>query len=225
MMKAVGNWLVDYVHAARGGLLMVRHKNPPAHYLGHIVPGRSPVIFLPGVFNRWGFLKPLLDPISLMGHPVYVIPQLGYNLKSIPESAHIVRTLIEERNLDDVVLLGHSKGGLIGRHLISYHDKDNRVRKLIAIAAPFAGSKIVRALFSKALRELDPESEIIREMHAASHANAKIVSIYTEADNHVWPRESAVLEGAKNIKVPARGHHEIALNPAVRDIIVRELES
>ncbi|MBI2054717.1 MAG: hypothetical protein HYT39_01305 [Candidatus Sungbacteria bacterium] len=170
-------------------------------------------------------MKALGDPVSLRGHPVYVILKLGLNTKSIPDSAHIVRELILEKNLRDVVLLAHSKGGLIGRHILAYHNKDDRVRKMIAIGTPFAGSKIVRAMFSRSLRELDPESQTVREMHAEIHANSKIVSIYSVFDNHVWPHESAILPGAKNIKVEVPGHHRIVFDKTVRDIVMREIES
>lgn len=225
MIRKLGHWLTDYGYMLRGNAYMVRHRKPPSHYLGHIVSEKPPVILLPGIFNSWAFLKKLADPISLRGHPVYVISKSGLNLKSIPESAHEVRDLIRKKDLKNVVLLAHSKGGLIGRHLLAYHNKDQRVRKMIAIGTPFAGSKIVRAMFIKSLRELDPESETVREMHAEPHANEKIVSLYSVFDNHVWPHESAVLQGAKNIQVEVPGHHRIVFDEGIRNIVIREIES
>lgn len=207
----------------RGGARMVLHRNPPKHYLGHILPEKRPVILLPGIFSRWSFMKKLSDPVSLAGHPTYVIPHLGYNLKSIPDSAHLVRRLIDQHDLRRVILLSHSKGGLIGRHLLAYHNKDARVDKLIAIAAPFGGSRIVRFLPGKALRELDPKSQTVKEMQEETHANAKIVSIYGTFDNHVWPGESPMLSGAKNIQIDVHGHHKILFDSRVREIILSEM--
>lgn len=222
-LKHIRSWVADYIHMLRGGTRMVIHRNPPDHYLGHVVTGKNPVILLPGVFSTWSFLKKISDPVSLMGHPTYVIPNLGYNLKSIPDSAHAVRRLIDEYDLRQAILLAHSKGGLIGRHLLSYHNKDGRVKKMIAVASPFGGSRIGRFLPGKALHELDPESQAIKEMHSESHANEKIVSIYGTFDNHVWPGESSILEGAKNIQVDVYGHHKILFDPKVKEIILSEL--
>lgn len=70
-----------------------RHQTPK-HYLEYVVKGKAPVIILPALLSRWGFLKPLGDYISLRGHPTYVVPKLGNNLKDIPRSAELVRDLI-----------------------------------------------------------------------------------------------------------------------------------
>src|SRR3989338_7408769 len=153
-MKKTGYWIIDYYYLLLGKLLMYFYKNPPKSYLDYVLPGKNPVILIPGNSNRWGFLKKLADSISRFGHPVYIVDKLGLNMFDIPTSAKIVREIIDEKNLKNVVLLGHSKGGVVGKYILIHENKDNQISRLIAIGAPFSGSNIVNHLPSRSFREL-----------------------------------------------------------------------
>jgi pimeloyl-ACP methyl ester carboxylesterase len=222
MIKKITNWVRDYFHLMRGHAFMF-HK-PPKHYLGYILEKKSPVILIPGIYSKWQFLKAIADPISLKGHPIYVVERLGNNSGAIHHSSKIVRELIEEKNLRNTIIIAHSKGGLIAKHLLAYDNADGRVVKVIAIATPFHGTNLVKFFHSSAFRELHPESEIIKKLHSQSGVNHKIISIFGEYDNHVWPTESCRLDGAKNIQVNTHGHHKILFNKQVQDIILNEIE-
>jgi len=224
-MKKAIHWVHDYLHALHKQSHAFLIRTPPKHYLGHIKEGKTPIVLIPGVYEKWHFLKALADPLSLAGHPMYVLEHLGYNTKAIHHSAKIVRELIDEKKLHSVIILAHSKGGLIGKHILAFDNADDRVRKVIAIATPWKGSNIVRIFRHKSFTELHPESKIIKKLHEQGHVNNKIVSIFGEFDNHVWPTESCRLEGADNIQVEVWGHHKILFNRNVRDIVMKEVES
>jgi triacylglycerol lipase len=197
---------------------------PPKHYLGFIVENKSPIILIPGLYTKWQFLKAIADPISLKGHPVYVVENLGYNTRAIDDSARLVREFVDEKNLHDVTIIAHSKGGLIAEYFLTYNNQDGRVVKVIAIATPFLGSNVVKYLPGKAYKELHPESEMIKKLNSENDINNKIVSIYGEYDNHVWPTGNCRLEGAKNIQVNIYGHHKILFSKQVREIVLEEVE-
>ena len=223
MVKKLAKWVEDYLYMAKGHAFMF-HKTPK-HYLGHVIENKLPVILIPGVTTKWQFLKAVADPISLKGHPVYVVEKLGYNIKSIDDSAKLVRELIDEKDLHNVIVIAHSKGGLIAEYLLTFHNEDNRVKKAITIATPFLGSHAVRFLPGKVFKELSPESEMIKKLNADTAINHKIVSIYGEYDNHVWPTGNCRLEGAKNIQVNVFGHHKILFNKEVHKIVLDEVGS
>lgn len=222
MIKETISWVRDYFHLAKGHSFMFRQ--PPKHYLGHIVEGKTPVILIPGVYSKWQFLKAVADPISLRGHPIYVVERLGYNTNAIDDSARLVRELIDKENLYDVTIVAHSKGGLIAEYLLTYNNQDGRVAKVIAIATPFLGSRAVKFLPGKAFKELHPESEVIKKLNSENDINHKIVSIFGKHDNHVWPTENCRLVEAKNIQVNIHGHHKILFSKQVHDIVLREVE-
>lgn len=225
MIKKTVHWAHDYLYLIHKQANSFIFKNPPKHYLGHIVEGKNPIILIPGVFEKWNFLKFIVNPLSLKGHPIFVLEHLGYNTREISHSAKLVRELIDEKNLKDIIIISHSKGGLIGKYLLAFLNGDRRIKKVITIATPFGGSSIVKITPHRIFRELSPESEIIKNLMAEKSVNHKIVSIYGIFDNHVWPTLSCNLEGAKNIQVGVYGHHKILFSKKVREIVISEVEN
>ena len=200
---------------------MFIHKNPPEHYLGFVINKKAPIILIPGISNKWGFLKHLGDKISAKGHPVYTVNKLEFNFFDIPTSAKIIREIIDKNKLEKVILVGHSKGGLIGKYFLVHENKDEKVKGLIAIATPFSGSKLANHLPGKAHKELAPESKIIAELNSHKEVNSKIISIMPEFDNHVWHEKGSFLDGAINITVPIKGHHKIIFDKNVIERIIK----
>ena len=230
-------WLKEFGALFHAAAMMTIHREPPEHYLGYTVAGKVPVILIPGVLGRWGYMKSLGDRISRLGHPVYIVPELGYNISSIPFSAKMLRSLIaritgkfghilprvskgaeaiqkviEEKNLKNVILVAHSKGGLIGKYLLTHYNADHKVLGMIAIAAPFSGSELAKLIPHDAFKELRTDSEIVRDLERHRNANKKIVSIFPEYDTHVWAERKSFLEGAENIEVSGLGGHNALLS-------------
>ncbi len=248
IIKKARSWAIDYVYMARGNALMTIHKNPPKHYLGYVVAGKAPVILIPGITTKWGFMKRLGDRISLAGHPVYVVPKLQYNIFNIPMSAQKVwnvicditqqtghtssntqeisdkiRVLTETHGIAGAVLVTHSKGGLIGKYLLIHHNHSRQVKGLVAIAAPFSGSRIAHLIPHNAFKELRTDSEIIRELSGHTTVNRRIISIMPEFDNHVL-EGSYLNEALDNIIVPIHGHHKILFNSDVQNKVLESVE-
>ena len=224
MIKKFIHWLLDYFYAIYviGKTFILRVE--PRHYLEHIVEAKVPIILIPGIFEKWHFLKYFADALSELGHPIYILNHLGYNRKEISHSAQIVREFIEEKELKNIIILAHSKGGLIGKELLLHHNNDMRVINLIAVASPFRGSKIARGMPVRALRELAPGGHILEKQNIQTGVNQKIISIYGSFDNHIWPGDSSHLENAENIQVTIYGHHKILANKKVRKIILDKVE-
>ena len=223
-MRKIIDWIVDYTHLIKGHGLMFIHHTPPSHYLGHIKEGLVPVIILPGIFGRWAFLKPLADHISLLGHPVYIVPKLGNNLGDIPTSSGIVRDLINEKLIQKAVIVAHSKGGLIGKYLLAHDNQGNAVTGEVALATPFSGSAIVKLVPHYSYKELSADSKIIQYLNSHVAVNKKIISIIPQYDNHVWHDKGSFLEGAlDNIYVNDRGHHKLLADKLVWDVIIKSI--
>ena len=224
MIRKITHWIHDYLHLFyRRGLAYIFYS-PPKHYLGHIVKEKNPVVLIPGLRTKWHFLTKLVDQLSRNGHPIYVVKELGYNTKKIHHSANLVREFIESHDLKNIIIVAHSKGGLIGKYILIHHNKDRRVKKVITVATPFGGTDTAKYFPIKSIKEMHPHSETIQKLHKEQRVNKHIVSIYGVFDNHVWPVESARLEGAKNIQVNTHGHHTILLDKNVRGIVLAEVE-
>ena len=104
--------------------------------------------------------------------------------------------------------------------MLAHLDKENRVKKLIAIAAPFAGTSLVKHIPIKHFKHMETSAEVIADLESHTEVNKYIVSIYPIFDNHVWPHSSSILKGATNIEVPVRGHHKVLFAKEVEDEII-----
>jgi triacylglycerol lipase len=225
-MKKITYWVVDYWYLLMGKLLMTIHRKPPKRYLNHATKGKNPIVIIQGKSNRWGFMKKLSDAMSKLGHPVYIAKDLGSNRFDIKTSAKIVRHVIEKNNLRNVILLGHSKGGIVGKYILINEDTGGRIDHLIAIAAPFSGSRIVyRFPRNKSLKEFAPKSKILREISSNKKVDSKIISIMPEFDNHIWADKGSYLDGATNVKLATKGHHKIVFDKRTIKKITELIES
>jgi len=164
---------------------------------------RSPVVLLPGVWERWPILASLADRLNALGHPVYTVPSLGFNRRPIPDAAARVAERLVELDVSDVVLLAHSKGGLIGKAVI-LGPAAPRVRRLIAISTPFGGSWYAGFMLVPSLREFRPRAATIAAMGRQLEANERITSIFGTFDPHI--PEGSRLPGATNIELAVEGH-------------------
>ena len=228
---------------------MTIHKNPPKHYLDYILPGKAPVILIPGILLRWSFMKHLGDHISLAGHPVYivpglksnlysipisakrlrtivvrVIPKLGHGAPNLPRSSEIIRGFLEKYNIKGAVLVAHSKGGLIGKYLLVHNNRDHRVKGMVAIATPFSGSSLAKLISHGSFKELRGDSAILHDLASHPLVNQQIISLIPQFDNHVWAEKGSFLEGAENIVVDVSGHHKILFDKEVQDKVLESIE-
>ena len=203
-------YAADYTYALRlmaRGLFSVRDD---AQYLGGDL---APIVLLPGVYEPWTFLRPLADRLHRLGHPVHVVRALGNNTRSLPVVAARAQRYLEQRDLRDVVLVAHSKGGLIGKHMMLVDDAAGRVDRLIAIATPFGGSRYAHWMLDPSLRAFRPTDRTMAMLAASASVNSRITSIYGDVDTHI--PEGCELPGATNLEFPVSGHFRVLGNEGV----------
>lgn len=210
-------WFLDYRYAGWQQLLALFKRDcPPEYAVGD--PGLPAIVLLPGVYETWLFLEPPATRLNAAGHRVFSVPGLGINKKSVPDSARIVATrlaaLHADHGVQECIILAHSKGGLIGKHLMldalaaaetgTPDDSPVQTLGLVAIGTPFSGSVYARYTLSRTIRDFSPTDAVLLALAAQEKLNDKVVSIYPVFDPHI-PGGSA-LPGAQNIELPLAGH-------------------
>ncbi len=202
-------WTLDYVYAVYWQVQGALFRVEPDDYL---VPDsvKQPVVLLPGVYETWQFLRPLADHLKEAGHSVHVVPLLGRNVGSVPDAAEIATDLIRRRDLRDVIIVAHSKGGLIGK-MAMLDDDDARIDRMVAIATPFSGSVYARYLVGDVLRAFSPGDPTLVMLGKHLDTNRRITSVWAEFDPHI-PGGSR-LEGATNVEIPTGGHFRVMGSP------------
>ena len=165
----------------------------------------TPLVLLPGIWERWQYLEPLADSLHSHGHPVYFVTALGSNGSPLDASARLVGAFLAEHDLTDVILVAHSKGGLIGKLVMLDPDAGQRVRGMVALSTPFAGSSLAWPVFRRSpLGVFSPRGRAILDLSAQRDVNARIVSLLPTHDQ-VIP-EGSRLEGARNVTLEIGGH-------------------
>lgn len=157
-------------------------------------------------------MQPLIVALHERGHPVHVVESLRRNRRPVAEMAEQVTEFLEDRDLSDVILVAHSKGGLAGK-LAMTGRAGVRVRSMLAVATPFGGSRYARMIPVRSLRAFSPEDPSIRSLAGQLAVNDRIVSIYGTFDPHI--PEGSELAGAKNVQLDTGGHFRILAHPRV----------
>lgn len=209
MLRKAGWWLADYVYAGYWQLRALFDRTDPASFSSG---SAAHIVVLPGVYETWKFLQPLVTAMHERGHPVHIVDTLHRNERPVSDMAQRVAEFLEEHGLTDVIIVAHSKGGLAGK-LVMTGSASTRVRSMLAIATPFGGSRYARLMLSRTLREFSPEDPSIVSLAQQLTVNERIVSIYAAFDPHI--PEGSELAGAKNVRVDTGGHFRILANPRV----------
>ncbi|MGM1016150.1 MAG: esterase/lipase family protein [Actinomycetota bacterium] len=209
ILRAAGWWFADYVYAAVWQVRSFWSRTNPESFASG---SGSAIVVLPGVYETWKFLQPLVEELHARGHPVHVLEEWGRNSAPVPEMAERVAGYLRARGLDDVILVAHSKGGLAGK-LVMVGPEGHRVRRMFAIATPFGGSRYARLMPGRTLRAFRPRDASILELARHGDVNARIVSLYARFDPHI--PEGSELAGARNVKIDTGGHFRILAHPRV----------
>ena len=210
--------LGDYPNAIRMRGLGFTARVPASYAAGS---GR-PVVLLPGVYERWQFLRPIADALVAAGHPVHVVRELGLNDRAIPGSAARVLRFLDAAELRRVALVAHSKGGLIGKAAM-LDDAAQRIDRLVAVATPFSGSRMADLMVVPALRAFRPSHPVIRRLVAECDVNARITSIFPAFDPHI--PEGSQVPGGTNVQLDVVGHFRVLADPAAIAAVVRAVSA
>jgi pimeloyl-ACP methyl ester carboxylesterase len=208
--RIAGWWARDYFYAVYWQGRAILGRTDPASFRSGTL---TPIVVIPGVYETWRFLQPLIRAMHDRGHPVFVVDALSWNDRPVVEAAELVSTFLAEHDLRDVVLVSHSKGGLIGKYVMSAGPERARVTSMLAVAAPFGGSLYARFMVLPSLRIFSPKNATILALAHDESVNSRIVSIYGEFDPHV-PAGSELV-GAKNVRLDTGGHFRVLAHPRV----------
>ena len=214
-------WLLDYGYAFCRVIAGLMRRGGAEQFLSPGQPTAPSVLLIPGVYESWRFMRPLAADLHRHGHPVHVVRELGLNRGTIPAMAAAVAAHLRRHDLTGVVIVAHSKGGLIGKYAMVHHDRDRRICAMVAVNAPFAGSRYARWIPVASVRALRPTDAILAALSVDLDVNERITAVVSRFDPHI-PR-SAALPGAANAVLRTPGHFRVLSDPELSVVVRRAL--
>lgn len=121
----------------------------------------------------------------------------------------------------EVDIVGHSLGGLIARYYVQRLGGDVRVRTLVTMGTPHAGTAAIPlASAHPVVRQMRPGSDLIEELREpAPGCRTRFVSFWSDLDQVMSPVEAARVEHpdlvAQNVGVTGIGHLALPVHPAL----------
>lgn len=205
----------------------------------------NPVLLLHGLGSTRKTLSILERRLRRDGHTVISIHLGGlfdtFNSKKIEALASFVRDKVERlykryHFSGKMIVIGHSKGGLIGRYYVQCLGGDKRVSHLMTLGTPHNGTPwaLLAALtplswIMKSLKQMTPYSPLIKTMQKSPFPHTvRLTSIYSMQDM-MTPFPSGIISletphpHLKNILVDQVGHAEFLIKKTVYSHIKRLL--
>ncbi|MFI0898792.1 esterase/lipase family protein [Streptomyces sp. NPDC020983] len=194
---------------------------------------RPPVLLLHGFVDNRSAFSVLRRSLHEHGWPQ--VQALNYSplIGDIRTAAEMLGRHVEEvcarshRRRVDIV--GHSLGGLIARYYVQRLGGDHRVRTLVTLGTPHAGTRAVPVLAPHPIiRQLRPGSGVLQELAAPSPGcRTRFVAFWSDLDQLMIPVEAARLVHpdlpAENVQVSGVGHLALPVHGTVVTEIRRAL--
>ncbi|MET9321185.1 alpha/beta fold hydrolase [Streptomyces sp. NPDC003038] len=144
--------------------------------------------------------------------------------------ARRVEELCDRTGQEQVDLVGHSLGGLVGRYYVQRLGGHARVRTLVTLGTPHSGTLVAPLLDAHPMvRQMRPDSEVIVELAApAPGCPTRCVAFWSEFDALMTPVGTARIIhpdlAVENVQVTGIGHLALPAHPSVIAAVRRVLD-
>jgi triacylglycerol lipase len=133
--------------------------------------------------------------------------------------ARRIDAVLAETGADQLILVGHSMGGLVARAYLQ-RCGESRVRALLTLGTPHQGSQLARIGFGENARQMLPGSTWLRGVPKPA---VDTCVIYSPHDNFVMPQSNLVLPGTPGLAIDGVGHLAMLYSPRVAAAVLTTL--
>ncbi len=178
----------------------------------------NPIVFIHGWKTQNLAHFPMKKYLEKKGFAVYMT-NFGLQIGGITKLAKRLKEYINDRELNNVVLVGASLGAIVSLLYLQKLDGWKNVKKFISLGGPFKGTPTARiGFFSKAARQVLPGSNLIKSLSKEKIKNPeKIICLRAKHDEMV--PSGSQLKGAKNIAIDVSGHVNLLSSPKTFHLI------
>ena len=206
---------------------------PPAQrglLVGDVLAAGTPIVLVHGIFDNRSIFALLRRGLRRRGFgSTYA---LNYNaltddIRGVAmRLGDLVQDVCEETGHEQVHVIGHSMGGLIGRYLVQRLGGDEYVHTLVTLGTPHQGTLPANLVPITVARQMRVGGDLITELsEPAPGCRTRFVAVWSDIDQLVIPQSHARVEHpdlrARNVLMRGVGH----LSLPVDGRVVREISS
>jgi len=185
-----------------------------------------PVILVHGYMCNHRVWDSVVPSLRANGHDVYAIDlePIFSPIDNYAASIDLaVRNALEAHGSNQVILVGHSMGGLAARAYLRTFGKAS-VARLITLGSPHQGTALARHAFSPDARQMRWKSSWLQQLHDEEAKNLKdlLIIAITPQDNIVFPQRQQIVPGAGAFMFSGIGHLQMCLNRHVIEWLVAQ---
>lgn len=189
-------------------------------------PAALPVLLVHGVLCNGGIWNRMRAYLSAHDvSPVYVVtltPPLASIEVFAGQVAARIDTILATTGAAQVLLIGHSMGGLVARAYLRQHG-GAKVRRVITLGTPHHGSVFAWMFPGRSLAQIRPHNAWLEALPGASSGLPPFTSIWSWHDSMVAPQTSSRLEGAHHVELAGFGHNALLGDTGVFDVVLAEI--
>lgn len=238
-----GAWLAAHVAMYPLGLVeeqarlhLERHSLeglPPAQrglLVGDVVAAGTPIVLVHGVIDNRSIFALLRRGLRRRGFgSTYALnySPLTDDIRAVAvRLGDLVDEVRAESGHDQVHVIGHSMGGLIGRYLVQRLDGDDRVHTLVTLGTPHGGTAPAHLVPHPVARQMRIGGDLIRELaEPAPGCKTRILAFWSDLDQLVIPQPNGRVVHpdlrARNVFVRGVGHMSLPVDGRV----IREIST
>ncbi|GAA2797056.1 alpha/beta fold hydrolase [Crossiella cryophila] len=219
-----GSYRTDGLPPMQRGLVCsdLEAAGTPIVLVHGIGDNRSIFTFLAAALRRRGF-----GVVHAVNYSV--LTALTGDIRAAAEylGRHLER-ICEQTGAESVHVVGHSLGGVIARYHVQKQGGDARVRSLVTLGSPHAGTMTAYLLPTRLARQLRPGSKLLGELaEPAPGCRTRFLAVWSELDQIMIPQRTACLEhpdlDVVNHRVRDVGHLSLPVDPAIVHTVLTHL--
>jgi pimeloyl-ACP methyl ester carboxylesterase len=206
---------------------------PPAQrglLMGDVVAAGTPILLVHGLVDNRSIFTLLRRALQRRGFGRVLTLNYSPFTQDVRTAAarleRLVERTCEQTGYERVHVVGHSLGGLVARYYVQRMGGDARVHTLVTLGSPHAGTSAAYLLPQRLVRQLRPDSDLMRELAApVTSCRTRFVCYWSDLDQLIVPKRSArldhpdlqvrnvLLRGVGHMSLPNSGRvvHEIAV--------------
>ena len=183
--------------------------------------GRPPLLLIHGFWcsrAAWWWLRPRLEVDGWVVATINLEPVNTSIENYVAPISRRIDEVLAETGAEQVILVGHSMGGLAARAYLRRFGVA-KVARLVTLGTPHAGSELARIGFGQNARQMRPGNAWLKAL-AREVPRVDTLTIFSPHDNYVMPQSNLELLGGPSQLINGLGHLSMLYSPRVAEALL-----